>query len=35
VVDRSIDAVLKAVRAHTPDPATETQALTGLLTTLG
>lgn len=35
VLDRQIDSALKAVRAGKPDPATETQTLTTLLTTLG
>ncbi|WP_019927168.1 hypothetical protein [Nocardia sp. BMG111209] len=35
VLDGRIDDALKAVRAHTPDPAAETQALTALLTALG
>ncbi|MGO4613566.1 hypothetical protein AB4305_16830 [Nocardia sp. 2YAB30] len=35
VVDHSIDSALKALRAHNPDPATETRTLTTLLTTLG
>ncbi|MFB7720007.1 hypothetical protein [Nocardia sp. NPDC056100] len=35
VIDGQIDAALKAVRASKPDPITESQALTTLLTTLG
>ncbi|MFI1920300.1 hypothetical protein [Nocardia sp. NPDC020380] len=35
VLDGKIDKALKAVRAATPDPATETQALTNLLAALG
>jgi uncharacterized membrane-anchored protein len=34
VLDGRIDSVLKAVRASQPDPATETQTLTALLTAL-
>ncbi|RYB95751.1 hypothetical protein EUA93_04500 [Nocardioides oleivorans] len=34
-VDGEIDAVLTSVRASSPDPATEDQAMAGLLTTLG
>jgi len=34
VLDGRIDKVLKSVRASTPDPATETQTLTALLTAL-
>jgi uncharacterized membrane-anchored protein len=34
VLDGQIDTVLKALRANTPDPTTETQALTTLLTSL-
>jgi uncharacterized membrane-anchored protein len=34
VLDAQIDSVLKALRASKPDPATETQTLTTLLTTL-
>ena len=34
VLDGRIDSVLQAVRASTPDPATETQTLTALLTEL-
>nr|WP_206072374.1 hypothetical protein [Antrihabitans stalactiti] len=34
VLDGRIDEVLKAIRASNPDPATETQALTDLLTEL-
>ena len=34
-IDQEIDPALSAVRASTPDPATEQQALTALLTTLG
>ncbi|MGN7188397.1 COG4705 family protein [Microbacterium enclense] len=34
VIDGRIDAVLKAVRASTPDPTSETDALQALLTTL-
>jgi uncharacterized membrane-anchored protein len=34
VLDGQIDSVLKALRASKPDPATETQALTALSTTL-
>jgi uncharacterized membrane-anchored protein len=34
VLDGQIDHVLKAVRASNPDPATETQTLTALLTSL-
>ena len=34
VLDRQIDSALKALRASTPDPATETQTLTTLLTAL-
>ena len=34
VLDGRIDSVLKALRASTPDPATETQTLTALLTAL-
>jgi len=34
VIDGRIDSVLKALRASTPDPMTETQTLTALLTTL-
>ena len=34
VLDGQIDSVLKAVRAGKPDPATETQTLTALLTSL-
>lgn len=34
VLDGKIDAVLKSVRAHNPDSATETQTLTALLTAL-
>jgi hypothetical protein len=33
-LDGRIDRVLKALRASTPDPATETQTLTALLTAL-
>ncbi|WP_240163551.1 COG4705 family protein [Mycolicibacterium sphagni] len=35
VLDGQIDAVLKALRAGNPNPATETQTLTALLTALG
>src|SRR4029079_4734040 len=35
VLDGQIDNVLTAVRASSPDPATETQTLTALLTSLG
>ena len=34
VLDGRIDSVLKALRANKPDPATETQTLTALLTAL-
>jgi uncharacterized membrane-anchored protein len=34
-LDKQIDGALAAVRARTPDPATETQRLTALLTALG
>ena len=34
VLDGQIDSVLTAVRASNPDPATETQTLTALLTSL-
>jgi hypothetical protein len=34
VLDGQIDNVLKSVRASNPDPATETQTLTTLLTSL-
>jgi hypothetical protein len=34
VLDRQIDSTLKALRASRPDPATETQTLTTLLTAL-
>jgi uncharacterized membrane-anchored protein len=34
VIDRQIDSALKAVRAHNPDPATETQTLNELLADL-
>jgi hypothetical protein len=34
VLDGQIDSVLKSVRASNPDPATETQTLTALLTSL-
>ena len=34
VLDGRIDSVLKALRASTPDPTTETQTLTALLTAL-
>ena len=34
VLDGRIDSVLKALRASTPDPTTETQTLTALLTSL-
>ncbi|WSJ20044.1 hypothetical protein OG326_29115 [Nocardia sp. NBC_01327] len=35
VLDSQIDHALKAVRANTPDPVTESQTLTTLLTSLG
>jgi hypothetical protein len=35
VIDRQIDSALKAVRTRNPEPATETQALSELLTGLG
>ena len=35
VLDGQIDAVLHSLRAGSPNPATETQALTTLLTNLG
>lgn len=34
-IDKQIDAVLSAVRSHSPNPATEQKALNTLLTTLG
>ena len=34
VLDGQIDKVLKALRANDPDPATETQTLTTLMTSL-